>query len=65
MNEYNCPLCQTVLTPLQGDGINPVNGWYLYCANKSCPAQEVSGHGKTVKDAFEVIGEKFDHVKKA
>lgn len=34
-------------------------GYSLYCLNKGCSAQEVMGHGKNEKEAYEVIHAKF------
>jgi hypothetical protein len=59
---YNCPVCQGVLVEGFGDQLNPgdpKHGVFLYCPSRQCPAQEVSGHGTNVKEAWGVIQAKF------
>lgn len=62
MNEYKCPLCKSVLVGMVG-GKGHENdshyGYSLFCLDKGCPAQEVMGHGKNEKEAYEVIYAKF------
>ena len=62
MKEYQCPLCKVELTLQYGTQVHPNDPNYgvtLYCANRKCPAQEVSGHGKNEKDAFLTIEQKY------
>ena len=59
---YKCPLCNGKLTSAVGcrGHENDENyGMTLFCPEIKCPAQEVMGHGKTEKDAYEIILEKF------
>jgi hypothetical protein len=63
ITQYNCPLCQAELKEQNGSPMHPNDSAYgksLYCPNIKCPAQEVSGHGDNVKQAFEVITAKFN-----
>lgn len=65
--EYNCPLCKCELKTAIGDQTNPGNSDYgvtLYCSSRECPAQEVMGHGKNEKTAFEIIQAKYNPNKK-
>lgn len=49
---------------IPGDGIVETNGVTVVCNNKNCPCTEnVFGHGKNEKDAYEVAAEKF-HMEK-
>jgi hypothetical protein len=57
---YKCPLCQSILFSQKGDAINPFNGYSVYCANNLCMSKEVCGHGKTEKDAFEIVLVKYN-----
>lgn len=59
---YPCPLCQQELTELFGESVHPNDiayGVTLTCKNIQCPAQEVSGHGKSAKEAFGIVQDKF------
>jgi hypothetical protein len=55
----DCPLCGVPLSKQAGDSLNRANGITLFCANLSCPAQEVAGHGDNEFQAFRVIQEKY------
>jgi len=60
--KYNCPICQVEMTEQIGETMHPGNPAYgitLSCLNPNCSAQEVMGHGKNVKEAWEVVQEKF------
>ena len=57
--EYECPVCKKGMSVGVGDGHNRENGYSLYCPHKDCPAQEVTGHGKTVKEAYIIVKEKY------
>lgn len=49
-----------------GTCIHPFDSNYgitLDCNNNECPCLEVAGHGKTAKDAFDVIHSKFGAIK--
>jgi len=61
MNEtiYQCPLCKAMLRSYPGNTIDIKNGWTVYCPNKGCSAQEVGGHGKTEKDAYAIVLQRF------
>lgn len=56
--EMNCPLCSAALVSVEGTSLNARDGVTVYCPSKICPAQEVAGHGRNEKEAFEVIQEK-------
>lgn len=59
---YECPLCKSELVGMDGykGHENDSNyGYSLFCLNIKCPAQEVMGHGKNEKEAYEVIHAKF------
>jgi hypothetical protein len=57
--KFSCPMCSQMLYAIPGTRLNPKDGVTLNCENLSCPAQQVQGHGKNEKDAFEVITQKF------
>ena len=60
--EYKCPLCNSKLGVVAGEKMHPGDsdyGYTLYCMNMVCPSQEVMGHGKNEKEAYEVIHAKF------
>jgi len=60
--KYYCPLCKSELVQMFGESVHPNDPKYgvtLYCPSWKCPAQEVSGHGSNVKDAWGVIEAKF------
>lgn len=64
MNEttYKCPVCQGFLVSQLGNTLHPGDpkfGVGLHCPHVTCPAQEVAGHGKNEKEAFEVVTDKF------
>jgi hypothetical protein len=59
---YKCPVCGCDLTKADGDRFHPNDpkfGAYLYCPSPTCPAQEVCGHGKNVKEAFDIVTSKY------
>ena len=60
--KYNCPICSEEMVESAGDGVtmgDPKLGAFLICRNMKCSAQDVSGHGSNVKDAWRVVQEKF------
>jgi hypothetical protein len=60
--KYICPVCESELSEFLGHQMHPGNPAYgvtLYCPSRTCPAQEVSGHGDNVKGAWSVIQQKF------
>lgn len=64
MNEITlkCPVCKGKLRAFPGDYFHPGDpkfGVKLECPNVDCDAQEVMGHGKNEKEAFEVITDRF------
>jgi hypothetical protein len=62
MKQNTCPCCGGELTEQSGDQIHCGDrsfGVTLFCRSRSCPAQEVSGHGNNAKDAYSVIQDKF------
>ena len=68
MKEYLCPLCKIELSTQFGNYFHPNNpdyGLTLFCNNNLCNV-EVFGYtrGKNLKDAFEIITDKYtDHIK--
>ena len=54
-----CPVCGVSLVSQSGDQIDPKNGITVWCDNRNCSAQEVSGHGKNEKEAWITIMQKF------
>ena len=59
--DYVCPKCNSKLVSIQGDSVNPRNGFTVYCpasANK-CLIEPVNGHGKTEERAYSIIMAKF------
>jgi hypothetical protein len=63
MKEYSCPLCMSVLIPVEGTSLNRLDGVTLYCGSGSCPAQEVVGHGSNEEKAFDIITSKYGKAK--
>lgn len=64
MNEtsYKCPVCKGNLVSQPGSKTHPNDekyGFTVFCPHLTCPAQEVMGHGKNDKEAFEVITDRF------
>lgn len=60
--KYNCPVCQIEMREQLGNYHHPGDatyGIFLSCGNANCKAQEVAGHGDTVKDAWKVVQDKF------
>ena len=60
--KYNCPLCSAEMVETLGNQIHPgdaKHGIMLWCPSKECPAQEVCGHGNTVKAAYEIVVQKY------
>jgi hypothetical protein len=42
-----------------GHQLDPHDGVTVYCANPDCPAQEVFGHARNEKEAFEIIEDRY------
>lgn len=59
---FVCPICKHKMLSSE-DAPNSIRGggFTVWCgqAPEICPAQDVSGHGKSPKDAFEIVKEKF------
>ncbi len=58
----NCPLCQAPLAQMPGTQSKPndaTEGVTVWCSSHKCPAQEVFGHGANVKQAYQVVLEKY------
>jgi len=50
------------MNSIPGDSVHPGDpkfGCSVYCPSTKCPAQDVSGHGKNEKEAFETVTDKF------
>jgi len=57
-----CPLCKSEMKEMGGEKTHPGDynfGTTVYCPNPNCPAEEVAGHGKNVKEAMEVVTHKY------
>ena len=54
-----CPLCSAEMSVVNGTSMNAHDGVTVYCPSKKCPAQEVFGHGKDEKTAWESVLLKF------
>lgn len=55
-------MCNTELVWMNGNQTHPNDtkcGVTVWCPSKDCPAQEVSGHGSSLKDAYAVIQSKY------
>lgn len=59
MTRYICPVCQSEMSIFQGTKVNPRDGVTVYCPSPKCPAQEVFGHGKDEKSAYDIVMAKF------
>ena len=62
---YKCPVCNGFLHAEFGTQINPGNpdfGVTIDCKSKTCPAQEVMGHGDNEKKAFEIVTDRFKNL---
>jgi hypothetical protein len=53
--KYKCPVCSAEMSVVNGSSMNAHDGVTVYCPNKLCTAQEVSGHGKDEKSAWEIV----------
>lgn len=65
--KYNCPLCKSEMTGIDGERMHPGDknyGYSLFCSNVSCPSQEVFGHGDNEKKAYEIVMAKYGGVKR-
>jgi hypothetical protein len=58
MKEYFCPICLSEMV-VGHSAKGPSDGVYIWCRNERCTAQEVFGHGKDEKDAWERVQLKF------
>jgi hypothetical protein len=60
----NCPICQHPLASLRGSQLDQNkpeerrDGYTVYCPSRKCPAQEISGHGSTIKEAEKIVGQR-------
>jgi len=62
ITSYQCPLCNDNLHSELGSTLHPLDpafGVSVFCRNLKCPAQEVAGHGKSEKEAFEIVQSKY------
>ena len=60
--KYECPICKVEMAVMDGERMHPGDKNYgvtLHCLNMGCGAQEVMGHGRNEKEAFEVVVAKF------
>jgi hypothetical protein len=59
---HKCPICNHLMHSKSDEaGELRAGGFTLWCSQPMdiCPSQDVSGHAKTVKDAFQIVQEKF------
>ena len=59
---HKCPVCAGPMNATDGDTLHPLDpkfGVFVYCPNWQCPAQECMGHGKSEKEAFEIVTQKY------
>lgn len=59
---YQCPICRSNMVGMYGEKMHPDNrdyGYSLYCIDGKCPAEEVMGHGKNEKEAYDIVMAKF------
>lgn len=60
--EYKCPVCKSPMfsAPDPLTGIK-VGGHTVWCGQSFavCEAQDVSGHAKNAKEAYEIVKQKF------
>lgn len=61
--KYKCPVCTIEMVSHEGQVLNIRDGVTVWCENVMCNAQEVSGHGKNAKDAYDVVLDKFKRMK--
>ena len=63
VTDYCCPICDKPLLQVPGSQLNPKDGITLYCGNGDPNArnhpQEVAGHGKNERVAYDIIRMKF------
>jgi hypothetical protein len=58
--DFLCPLCTVPMTAHQGTQLNPKDGVTMVCLSATCTAHEnVAGHGKNEKDAYETACQKY------
>ena len=65
ITSFKCPVCNEFLSAEFGTQINPGNpafGIVVFCRNKECRAEEVMGHGKNEKEAFEIVTDRFKNL---
>lgn len=60
----NCPCCNEPLSSQRGTQLDQHlpeekrDGVTVYCASRKCPAQEISGHGNTVREAEKILAQR-------
>lgn len=60
--KMNCPICEGEMSERFGNQIypdDPKHGVMVHCPHLACLAQEVIGHGDNVKQAFEIVLQKY------
>ena len=64
--EFKCPICGQPMTTIAGTQLDEKDGITMVCLNPdraACyPHENVQGHGKNEKDAYEAACEKFKKV---
>jgi hypothetical protein len=62
---FKCPICEVPLMALNGTKLNLKDGVTVFCNNVhgnlpgQCTAQEVFGHGRNEKDAYDIVTQKY------
>ena len=65
-SSFLCPICKKPMTIINGTEVSPTNGVTIYCDTpygkglNQCKAQEVVGHGKNEKHAYEIVIQKYE-----
>ena len=62
LTDYNCPVCKNKMLSVQDTaGSTRSGGFTVWCGQsiEVCSAQDVSGHARNVKEAFDIVKDKF------
>ena len=63
--KLKCPMCDKPMISIDGTKLDPKDGITIWCSTPygnqpgQCSAQEVFGHGKNDKDAYEHVLQRF------
>ena len=56
---FQCPVCKGLMNASRGTQSDATDGMTVFCPSRECPAQEVVGHAKDEKGAYEIVLLKF------